>query len=209
MEVPPVSSHNGQQKQYQFMTVCGKREGRGMVIDQFHNRQDGSGREQRRILTLVRQITHVLDIPLVIAVIGETRNFLYSAPQLSTRFAERRIPLWEDSVYYRGFLRALEKAFNLKKTKGSVQEIQPTRSLSMAGYFQSGRWQSRRTGAGLPLLDDGAFCHSGGPGSFGAARHRTADHVPKAHYCRPICSNLPARKGPLTQETFFQSIIYA
>lgn len=115
MKVTPVLSHKKHQKEAHFLQACKALDVRVLVIDEFHNGFEGSAREQLRLLTLIRNVTNTLEIPLILAGIGTAKTFLFSDPQLSTRFKVVTIPLWKDDANFRGFLKAIEAIFALRK----------------------------------------------------------------------------------------------
>lgn len=114
--VTPAISHNPRQKEQQFLTHCIKQGVRTLLIDEFHNGIHASSREQLKLLVRVRHITNVLQIPLVIAGTEDAKTFLFSDPQLSSRFViQERVPRWQEGKAYRGFLHGLEAKYQLKK----------------------------------------------------------------------------------------------
>lgn len=112
----PALSHNPRQKEQQFLTHCMKQRVKVLIIDEFHNGIHTSSREQLKLLVRVRSLTNVLQIPLIVAGIETAKTFLFSDPQLSSRFViQERIPRWQEGKPYRGFLRGLEETHQLKK----------------------------------------------------------------------------------------------
>jgi hypothetical protein len=114
--VTPALSHNPRQKEQQFLTHCTKQGVRALVIDEFHNGIHTSSREQLKLLVRVKSVTNMLQIPLIVAGTPDAKTFLFSDPQLSSRFViQERIPRWQDGKEYRGFLHGLEIKYPLKK----------------------------------------------------------------------------------------------
>ena len=114
--VTPALSHNPRQKEQQFLTHCIKQGVKALLIDEFHNGIHASSREQLKLLVRVRHLTNVLQIPIVVAGTEDAKTFLFSDPQLSSRFViQERVPRWQEGNAYRGFLRGLEAKYQLKK----------------------------------------------------------------------------------------------
>lgn len=113
--ITPAASHKVTQKEHRFCKICQDLEVKVLIIDEFHNGMHGGARQQLQFLTLVRHLSNILQLPLVVAGTAVVKTFLFSDPQLSTRFKEVTIPLWQDGAQYRGFLRAVETAHGLKR----------------------------------------------------------------------------------------------
>lgn len=155
MKVTPVASHKSHQKEAHFLQVCKALDVRVLVIDEFHNGYEGSAREQLRLLTLIRNVTNTLEIPLILAGIGTAKTFLFSDPQLSTRFKQVTIPLWKDDANFRGFLRAIETIFALRKESNLATDPHLPKQILMMTEGLTGEVTDLLTEAAVKAVETG------------------------------------------------------
>ena len=86
-----------------------------LVIDEVHNLQAGTVREQARFLNMLRFLGNELRIPLVCVGTQQARNALRTDEQLVRRFEAIALPPWRNDQDFAALIGSLQRTLPLRR----------------------------------------------------------------------------------------------
>ena len=86
-----------------------------LVIDEVHNLQAGTVREQSRFLNMLRFLGNALRIPLVCVGTQQARNALRTDDQLVRRFEAIALPPWRNDPDFAALIGSLQRTLPLRR----------------------------------------------------------------------------------------------
>ncbi|HRJ29231.1 MAG TPA: TniB family NTP-binding protein [Cyclobacteriaceae bacterium] len=79
-----------------------------ILIDEIHHIAAGSPANQRLLMNLMKNISTLFSISFIAAGTAEARNIFSADEQLSNRFQQMIIPVWENNEEFKGLLKSFE-----------------------------------------------------------------------------------------------------
>ncbi len=89
-----------------------------LLIDELNNLISGSLAKQRKFLTVLKQLSNALKLPIVAAGTEEAVRAVQSDPQLSNRFEPFILPRWALNKDFQRLLRTYEQMLPLRQPSG-------------------------------------------------------------------------------------------
>ena len=86
-----------------------------LIIDEIHNILSGNFSKQREFMNAIKNLSNILQIPIVLAGIIEAVNAVSTDKQISSRFRPVHLEKWSFDKNYVGLLLSLEKTLPLRK----------------------------------------------------------------------------------------------
>lgn len=96
-------------KLYRMMEV------RQIVIDELHNMLNGSVRQQRSLLAVIRHLSNTLEIPLVLFGTQDAREALMHDRQLARRFRFISLPTWDPGDEFNALVGSIIRSLPLRR----------------------------------------------------------------------------------------------
>jgi type II secretory pathway predicted ATPase ExeA len=103
-----------------------------LVIDEIHNLLHGSIRQQRQFLSVLKNLSNKLQIPLVLSGTRESILIMHTDAQLSSRFTVTGIDKWKLDREYLRLLASFERLLPLQKESKLASEILATKIFRMS-----------------------------------------------------------------------------
>lgn len=88
---------------------------RMLILDEFHNILNGSATQQRKVLSAIKSLTNILNVPIVLAGTRDALIAVESEDEMKRRFLPKYLPKWEKDRDFAIFLKSLERTLPLKR----------------------------------------------------------------------------------------------
>jgi hypothetical protein len=92
----------------QVYNILENLESKVILIDEIHHIGAGAPKQQRLLMNLMKNLSTQFGLSFIAAGTGEARNIFSSDEQLSNRFRQVIIPVWEDNDDFKSLLFAFE-----------------------------------------------------------------------------------------------------
>ncbi len=85
-----------------------------LILDEFHNILNGSASQQRKVLSAIKSLTNILEIPIVLSGTRDALIAVESEDEMKRRFFPKYLPKWKKDKDFVIFLKSVEKTLPLK-----------------------------------------------------------------------------------------------
>jgi hypothetical protein len=143
----------------QALDLLGYVECKVLFIDEFQHLMNGSAREKKQMLGLVKTLSNELDIPLFCAGTPEARHVLLEDKAMAGRFGFFDLPLWEMNDNLRRLLRNFELTLPFPKPSNLASDENANLLLARSDGQLGWIWQRiqaaaiRAIEAGTPYIE--------------------------------------------------------
>jgi len=113
--VPYSKSESLVEREQKIKYYCDRFERKMLIIDEIQNALTGSITKQKEFMNGIKNLSNILQIPIVLVGIPKGVNLIYNDHQLKSRFVPTKIKNWEFNNDYFSLIYAIELTLPLKK----------------------------------------------------------------------------------------------